>query len=255
MPGVITRKTPAEIQILREGGRILAYVLRALSRKAKPGVTLRELNEVAGRMLREKGAEPSFRGYTPQPGLKSFPGAICTSLNSTVVHGIPKAKSLARGDVLSLDLGVRYKNLFTDAAVTLGVGELSPESRHLVEAARRALEAGIRQARIGNTTGDIGWAIERTAKRAGCAVIRELVGHGLGYAVHEPPYVPNFGSPKTGVKLMAGMVIAIEPMLSAGSGAVEMLADGSFVTKDRAPAAHFEHTVAITKRGPIILTK
>jgi methionyl aminopeptidase len=251
----VTKKTPEEIGILREGGKILASVLKALRRRVKPGITLHELDAIARQILREKGAESSFMGYAPQTGLRPFPAVVCASVNWTVVHGIPRNTPLKQGDILSLDLGVRYKNLFTDAAITVGVGVLSNQSRRLISAARRALEIGISQARPGNYTGDIGYAISRAVGRTGFSVIRELVGHGVGYAVHEPPYVPNFGSPKTGIKLVPGMVIAIEPMITSGLGEVQMLADGSFVTKDQAPAAHFEHTVAITRRGPLVLTK
>lgn len=252
---VITRKTPSEIQMLREGGKILASVLARLKKHAKTGVTPAEIDRIARRLLKEKGAEPSFKGYAPKSGSRPFPGAVCVSVNWTIVHGIPAKRPFAPGDIVSLDLGVRYKGLFTDAAVTFGIGALSGSSSKLIRAAEKALAAGIKKARPGNTTGDIGDAIYRTARRCGFSVIKELVGHGVGYAVHEPPYVPNFGSPKTGIMLAPGMVIAIEPMVTSGSGEAEMSSDGSFVTKDRAPAAHFEHTVAITKRGPIILTK
>jgi methionyl aminopeptidase len=255
MPDAITTKTDAEIRTLREGGRILAAVLAQLKRCAKAGVTPAELDRLANRLLRSGGAEPAFRGYAPQHGVKPFPGAVCVSVNWTVVHGIPGEQPLASGDVISFDLGVRYKGLFTDAAVTVGVGALTGKLKKLIRVTEEALRRGIREARPGNTTGDIGRAIQRWVERHGFSVIKELVGHGVGYAVHEPPYVPNFGAPKTGVRLVPGMVIAIEPMVSAGSGEVEMLADGSFVTKDREPAAHFEHTVAITARGPMILTK
>lgn len=251
----ITKKTPAEIRALAEGGKILAAVLRKVSKKAKPGVTLKQLDEIASEMLDKKAVESSFRGYTPQSNLRPFPAVICTSLNWTVVHGIPGENILKQGDLLSLDLGVRYKNLFTDSAITVGIGTIPPKFNKLLNVTRRALDAGIKAAKLGNTTGDIGFAIQQVVQRAGFAIIRELVGHGVGYAVHEPPFVPNFGSPKSGIKLAPGMVIAIEPMVTTGSGEIEMSSDGSFITKDRAPAAHFEHTVAITKRGPIILTK
>jgi methionyl aminopeptidase len=255
MPEVITRKTPSQIQTLRAGGRILASVLFELKKHAKPGVTPRELDRLAAKLLRQKGAEPAFKGYSPQPGLKPFPGTVCVSVNWTVVHGIPNDQPFKEGDIISFDLGVIYKGLFTDAAITIGIGKLSMVPKKLIRITEEALYRAILQARPGNTTGDIGYAIQQWVERAGFSVIKELVGHGVGYAVHEPPYVPNFGSPHTGIKLFEGMVIAIEPMVTSGSGEIEMLKDGSFVTKDRQPAAHFEHTVAITKRGPLILTK
>lgn len=255
MSEVITRKSPAEIRTLKEGGRILAEVLTQLEKRVEPGITPAELDRLARRLLRERGAQAAFKGYRPQQGLKPFPGAICVSVNWTVVHGIPKERPLASGDVVSLDLGVRYKGFFTDAAITVGVGALAPGAKRLLKVTEEALYLGIKQARPGNTTGDIGYVIQRWVERNGFSVIKELVGHGVGYAVHEPPYVPNFGAPKSGVTLVPGMVIAIEPMVSAGTGEVVMSPDGTFVTKDRALAAHFEHTVAIMPRGPVILTK
>lgn len=255
MAQTITRKTQEEIRILRDGGRILAKVLRKIEKAAKPGVTLSELNRLTEKGLAEYGAEPAFKDYIPQLGVKPFPAAICTSVNHVVVHGIPKEQTLKEGDIISLDLGVQYRGFYTDAAITLGIGRIRSELRKLMRVTEEALRRGIKNARPGKTTGDIGYAIEAWVRRNGFSIIRELTGHGVGYCVHEAPYIPNFGSPGGGIKLEPGMVVAIEPMVALGSGEIEMLKNGSFVTKDGSAAAHFEHTVAITVKGPLILTK
>lgn len=255
MSNAVTRKTEEEVRTLREGGRILAATLKKVARAAKEGTRLAELDRIAQESLRRYGATPSFKGYAPQTHTKPFPAAICVSVNSVVVHGIPRDQRVQAGDIVSLDLGVRYRGLYTDGALTLVVGKVAPALARLIRVTRDALARGIAAAKPGNTTGDIGYAIGQYVTKRDFSVINDLTGHGVGYAVHEAPYVPNFGSPKSGVKLVPGMVIAIEPMVAAGSGEVEMRPDGSFVTRDRSVTAHFEHTVAITKRGVLILTK
>jgi len=252
---IIRKKTSADIQLLRSGGKILSETLRLVAKNVRPGITLAELDRIAERFLRDNRASPAFKGYSPGRGARPFPATLCTSVNFSVVHGIPRNQPLSEGDIISLDLGVRFKDLYTDGALTVGVGKITKEAERLIKVTREALYRGIRQAKIGNKTGDIGFAIQSWVEKNGFSVIRELVGHGVGYDVHEAPYVPNFGPKSSGIMLEAGMVIAIEPMVSAGTGEVEMLPDGSFITKDRSLAAHFEHTVAITKRGPLILTK
>lgn len=247
---MIDIKSQEEIHIIHEGGKILAEVLEIVKEKVAAGVTAQELDEIAEKEIRKRGATPSFKGY------QKFPATLCVSINNEVVHGIPKAsKVLKNSDIVGLDIGLWYKGLCTDLAITAGVGKISKEASKLLSVTKKALQIGIKQAKIGNTTGDIGHAVQQFAESKGFGVVRDLVGHGVGRKVHEEPYVPNYGEPKTGVKLEQGMVIAIEPMLTMGHYDVVLEDDDwTYSTADGSLAAQFEHTIAITKEGPVILT-
>ena len=248
-------KTPDEIEILREGGKRLSAILAKVAQKVRPGVSTYELDQYAYELIKEGGDEPAFLGYKPDGHHKAFPASLCTSVNSEVVHGIPrKDKILKEGDIICIDLGLKHKGLFTDHAVTVAVGAISKESQKLLDATREALAFGVEQAIAGNTVGDIGHAIESFVnKRYG--IVRELSGHGVGKYIHEDPYVPNFGKKGKGQKLIPGMVIAIEPMLNIGRADIVSMSDGYTIkTADGSRSAHFEHTVLITEGEPEILT-
>ena len=251
-------KTQEEISILREGGRRLAKHLQVLKEMVKPDLPVRALEIKALEMIEKDGDTPAFLGYRPGKSEKPYPSALCVSVNDCLVHG-PASENegvIHNGDIVSLDFGIRHKGLFTDAAVTTIAGEASEKDARFVRGTYEALEAGIAAATLGNTTGDIGYAVEKIAKKYGFGFPRNLSGHGVGARVHEEPHVPNFGSPGTGVKLMEGLVIAIEPMFALGGGEVFLDSDGhSYRTKDGSRAAHAEHTIIVTKAGPEILTK
>lgn len=253
---MITRNLE-EIENLRTGGRILATVLQELRAMAKPGVSTIELNRFAEKRIKELGAEPSFKNYRTDKFSPRFPASLCVSINHEVVHGMPsQEKILDEGDIAGLDLGVKYKNLFTDGAITVGVGKISKERAKLILAAKEALSNGLAQIKAGARMGDIGFAIESVAKDNKFAIVRQLVGHGVGKAVHEDPEVPGWGKPGTGIKLEEGMVLAVEPMLNAGDWHIHILPDKwTVVTADGSDSAHFEHTVIINKQGCEILTK
>jgi methionyl aminopeptidase len=247
--GGIIIKTPDQIEAMAAAGAVQARCLKMLRAKARPGVTTAELDEAAERFIASQGAEPSFLGY------RGFPGSICASPNSMVVHGIPGEYELRRGDVLSLDVGVTKDGWVADAAITLPIGEVTSEAKHLLETTEAALHAGAEQARPGNHLGDISHAIQRRAESEGLSIIRSLVGHGVGRDMHEDPQVPNYGEPGRGPELEAGMVLAIEPMVNAGGPEVRLGEDGWAVySADGSLAAHFEFTVAITPDGPRVLT-
>lgn len=249
---MIKLKSARELEIMRAGGKILAATHAALRAAVQPGVTTAELDRLAETFIRDHdGATPAFKG------LYGFPGSICASINEEVVHGIPsKKRALKEGDIISLDVGVGYKGLFTDAANTVPVGEIDEESRRLLAVTQASLEAGIKAATAGNQVGDIGAAVQAVVEKAGFSVVRELVGHGVGAAMHEEPQVPNYGKPHRGTKLNPGLTIAIEPMVNVGGHAVKTLPDRwTIVTADGARSAHFEHTVAITETGPQVLTR
>ncbi len=230
-------------------GRVLARCLAMLRAKARPGVTTAELDAAAERFIRSQNAEPAFKGY------RGFPGSICASPNSMVVHGIPGSYRLARGDVLSVDVGVILDGWVADAAVTLPIGHAAPVAKRLLATTRAALFDGVDQCRPGNRLGDVSHAIQQRVEADGFSVIRSLVGHGIGREMHEDPQIPNFGEPGTGPELAAGMVFAIEPMVTAGDHQIRMGSDSWAVySQDGSLAAHFEHTVAITADGPRILT-
>jgi methionyl aminopeptidase len=245
----IIRKTPEEIEKIAASGRILARCHRLLSSKARPGVTTGALDATAERFIRSQGAEPVFKGY------RGFPGSICASPNSMVVHGIPGHYELGRGDILSVDIGVELDGWVSDAAVTLPIGPVSSVARGLLASTRAALFEGVEQCRVGNRLGDVSAAIQRRVEADGYSVIRSLVGHGVGRDMHEDPQIPNFGRPGTGPVLEEGMVLAIEPMVNAGGHEVRIGNDRWAVyARDGSLAAHFEHTVAITAGAPRILT-
>ncbi len=255
---MISRKTKEEILILREGGRRHAEILNLLVARVTPGVSTLALNDYAEKLLKETGDRPAFLNYTPDGARRPYPAALCVSLNDEIVHGIPNEnpKILQEGDIVTLDLGVVHDDLITDMAVTVGVGKISKEDQRLISATEEALDAGIRAALSGNTIGDIGFAIETVSKKYNLSLAEGLAGHGVGYSVHEDPYVPNTGRPGEGPKLVSGMVIAIEPMLVLGKGAIKLDKDGyTYKTRDGSRAAHAEKTIAITEGKPIVLTE
>jgi methionyl aminopeptidase len=246
---MIIRKTGEEIDAMAAAGRIQTRCLRMLRSKCRPGVTTAELDEAAEKYIRSQGAVPSFKGY------RGFPGSICTSPNSMVVHGIPGPYELRRGDILSIDVGVTYEGWVADAAITVAVGEAPAEAEPLLTGTRESLFAGIEQARPGNHLSDISHAVQTRAEQDGLSVIRSLVGHGIGRSMHEDPQIPNFGDPGRGPELAEGMVLAIEPMMTAGGPEVRMGDDGWAVySADDSLTAHFEFTVAVTRDGPRVLT-
>jgi len=246
---MIQIKTAEEIGRMRQAGQAVAETLEGMRELVRPGLTTRELDRFAERRLRARGMRPAFKGY------RGFPASICASPNEVVVHGFPSDRPLEEGDILSLDLGAEYQGYYGDAALTVPVGRVSPEAVRLLRVTEEALRRGVEQARPGNRLHDISWAIQSCAEEAGYGVVREYVGHGIGRAMHEDPQVPNIGRPGSGPRLQAGMVLAIEPMINAGTADVELLEDGwTVVTADRRLSAHFEHTVAIGDEGPEILT-
>lgn len=249
---MMTIKRPEEIAKMRRAGAILAGILEVLEAELRPGVTTGALDAIAERMIRDGGAVPSFKGYGSNP---PFPGSICVSVNDEVVHGIPSARRVAAGDIVSLDIGCIWQGWHADCARTFTVGEAAPPVRALIDATRRGMEAGIEAARPGNRLGDVGAAIEAIAREHGYGIVRPFVGHGIGTSMHEEPQVPNYGRPGTGLRIEEGMCLAIEPMFNLGGDDVEVLDDGwTVVTRDGALSAHFENTIAITAAGPEVLT-
>ncbi len=245
----IVIKTPEQLESMAAAGSIQARCLRMLRSKCRPGVTTAELDRAAARFIDSQGAEASFLGY------RGFPASICTSPNSMVVHGIPGPYELRQGDILSIDVGVTYEGWVADAAITVPVGPVSPAVRGLLAATREALLAGTEQARSGNHLSDISHAVQRRVESDGLSVIRTLVGHGIGRDMHEDPQIPNYGEPGRGPELEPGMVLAIEPMVNAGTHRVRVGDDGWAVySEDGSLAAHFEFTVAVTEDGPRVLT-
>jgi methionyl aminopeptidase len=247
--GGIVIKTPEQIEQMAVAGAIQARCLKMLRSKVRAGVTTDELDVAAERFITSQGSTPSFLGY------RGFPGSICASPNSMVVHGIPGPYTLRRGDILSIDVGVTHDGWVGDAAITVGVGEILPAAQQLLETTQAALFAAIEQARPGNHLGDVSHAVQARVERDGLSIIRSLVGHGVGRDMHEDPQVPNYGEPGKGPELEPGMVIAIEPMVNAGGPEVRLGDDNWAVyAADGSLAAHFEFTVAITEDGPLILT-
>ena len=236
---------------MARGGRILAEAVALMEKSVKPGISTQDLDKIAEDFIRShEGAVPSFKG------LYNFPASICTSINNEIVHGIPSRKRvLIEGDIVSVDVGVKFEGYHTDSATTVPVGEIAPESRRLLDATREALHAGVDAARNGNHLGDIGAAVQTVVEKAGFSVVRDLVGHGIGSGFHEEPQVPNYGKPKRGLRLVPGLTIAIEPMVNIGKSGIRTMPDRwTVVTIDGSRSAHFEHTVAITDNGPRILT-
>jgi methionyl aminopeptidase len=249
---VITIKSPREIESMAHAGRIVGATLALMHERTKPGMTTEDLDAIAEEFIRSHpGATPSFKG------LYGFPKTLCTSINEEIVHGIPSSRRVLReGNIVSVDVGVQFDGLHADSATTIPVGQVSPEAQRLLETTRLCLEAGIAQARAGQHVGDIGHAVQKVAEAAGLGIVRELVGHGIGTSFHEEPQVPNYGTPRRGPRLAEGMTIAIEPMITLGSPVTRTLSDKwTVVTADGTLSAHFEHTVAITRDGPRILTQ
>jgi methionyl aminopeptidase len=248
---MIQLKSTREIEVMAEGGKILAATVQMLRREVRAGMSTLDLDAIAEEFIRSHpGATPAFKG------LYDFPGTLCTSINQEIVHGIPSRKRVLNdGDVISIDVGVAYKGYFTDSATTVPVGTVDAETARLLEVTERSLTAGIAAAVPGNHLGDIGNAVQKVVEAAGFSVVRDLVGHGIGVEFHEEPQVPNYGKPKRGLKLVPGLTIAIEPMVNIGGPATRTLADKwTIVTVDGSRSAHFEHTVAITESGNRVLT-
>jgi methionyl aminopeptidase len=250
-------KTEGEIAILREAGKLHARILADLATMVRPGVSTKDLDDYARKATDDAGDTPAFLNYRPEGAHRPFPASLCVSINDEVVHGIPSAtRILKEGDLVSLDYGINRQGLITDAAITVPVGKVSKELETLMRVTQEALMAGIAAARVGNHIGDIGFAIAECARPHKYGVIQELGGHGVGHKVHEDPYIPNFGKKGTGFMLEEGMVLALEPMFTLGSRYVALEKDGyTIVSQDHSWSAHFEHTIAITKDGPVILTE
>lgn len=253
-----TIKKPEEIPVLREGGRRLARIMQEVARAVKPGISTAALDELAEKLARDGGDVPILLGYKPWSAKRAFPASICISVNNEVVHGIPNEDPhiLKEGDILSLDMCLEHGGLITDMALSVGVGIIDEKAERLFKATREARDLGIAAARGGAHVGDIGFAIDAVAQKYGYGNVYELGGHGVGYKVHEEPYIMNVGEVGKGEELVPGMVIAIEPMFTEGDERVKLLADGyTYVTKDGSRAAHFEHSVLVTDGAPEILTK
>lgn len=257
---MVTKKTPEEIEILKEGGHILARILKTLAKEVAPGMTTEDVNDRAIQLAEEFGVETVLLGYHPDFADSPYPAAICTSVNNVVQHGVPRADEvLEEGDIINLDMTIGYKGLIVDSGLTVPVGaKTSPEAQKLIDVTREARAVGIKAAQPGNRIGDIGHAIEEFVKPHGYGIVEVLCGHGVGYAVHEPPLIPNNGKAGTGPLIEVGHVYAIEPILNMGDKDVVFDDEGdgySVYTTDGSWSAHFEHTVAITEKGPVILTE
>lgn len=246
----IILKSPAEIEVMRSSCLIVAEVLAILKDNTKAGVTTLDLEKIAVEEIKKRKAAPAFKGY------KGYPFCLCTSINEQVVHGMPSARVVKDGDIVSIDCGVLFDGFYGDSAVTIPVGRVDARTARLVEVTAASLDKAIDKARVDLRLMDISSAVQTYVEAEGFSVVRDFVGHGIGRALHEPPQVPNFGTPGMGVRLKAGMVIAIEPMINSGTWKVDVLKDGwTVVTQDGAPSAHFEHTVAITPEGPYVLSR
>jgi methionyl aminopeptidase len=246
---MIIIKSPREIEQLKRSNAIVAEVFGKLKGMIVPGVTTRELDQIAEDYIRLKGARPAFKGY------RGFPASLCTSINEEVVHGIPGQRRLKEGDIIGLDVGVNYQGYFGDAAITFPVGEVDVEAKRLLEVTEKALYIGIEKAKVGNRLFDISYAIQKWVESHGFSVVRDFVGHGIGRELHEDPQVPNFGAPHQGPRLEKGMVFSLEPMVNEGAYEVRVLSDGwTVVTADGKRSAHFEHTIALTENGAEILS-
>jgi len=255
---MIKIKKPEEIEILKEGGARHAFILRTLKDMVMPGISTQALEDKAREMILEGGDKGAFLNYTPRGAKRAFPAALCVSVNNEIVHGIPNenVRTLVDGDIVTIDLGLTHKGLITDSAVTVAVGEAGERERNLIAHTEEALARGIKEAQGGGFVGDISFAIGSFARSLGYGIPDSLAGHGVGYAVHEDPYVPNEGPAGKGERLVPGMVIAIEPMLTLGGDKIVLASDGyTYKTKDGSWAAHAEHTIVITEGEPIILTK
>jgi len=247
---MIVSKSDVELDLMREAGRIVALTHKELQQAVRPGITTKELDQIADDFIRKQGALPSFKGY------HGYPASICASVNEVVVHGIPNDAPLNEGDIVAIDIGANIHGFHGDSAWTWGVGQISETARKLLDVTEQSLHQGIAQARTGNRLSDIGHAVQNYVESNGFSVVREFVGHGIGQQMHEDPSIPNYGPPGRGPLLKTGMTLAIEPMVNVGTYKTRTLADGwTVVTADSSLAAHFEHTVAVTENGPEILTK
>jgi methionyl aminopeptidase len=247
---VIVCKSPREIEQMRRANILVAGILAELAGMVRPGVTTADLDAAAERLVLGAGAEPAFKGY------RGYPATLCASVNDEVVHGIPARRALAEGDIISLDMGVKLDGFYGDSAITVPVGQVSEDIQRLLRVTQEALQKGIAQVRLGGRVSDIGHAIQQHVEAAGFSVVREFVGHGIGAQLHEEPQIANYGEPGRGPRLAEGMVLAIEPMVNMGRPGVKVLRDGwTAVTRDGSLSAHFEHTVAVTKNGPLVLTE
>ncbi len=254
----ITLKTSEDIKTLKEGGKRHAKIMKELESMVRPGVTAKELDDKGRYLALMKGDKPAFLGYTPHGADRPYPASVCISINDEVVHGVPneRYKILKEGDIVSIDMGLVHKGMITDMALTVAVGKVDKKAKLLIDTTKKALMAGIKACKAGNTTGDIGLAVGAVVKKNKLTIVRELAGHGVGYSVHEDPFVPNYGEKGRGTKLVAGMVIAIEPITTEGADRIVLDDDGyTYKTKDGKRSAHFEHTVVITEKGCEILTK
>ncbi len=246
----IELKSPREVEIMRRAGRLVGEILQQVAAAARPGTSTLDLDALAERLTLKAGAKPAFKNY------RGYRHTICASVNNQVVHGVPSRRALGAGDIIGIDFGVILEGFYGDSAITVPVGEISEDARRLLEAGKEALERGIAQAAPDKRLGDIGAAVQNFVEDLGYSVVREMVGHGIGRALHEEPQVPNYGRPDTGARLRPGMVLAIEPMINVGGREIETLDDGwTVVTEDGSLSAHFEHTVAITEHGPEVLTR
>lgn len=252
-------KTKDEIESLRKGGKILAKILRELAAASQPGVSTEDINDLALSLAEKYGAEPVLLGYHPEFAERPYPAALCTSVNNTVQHGVPRADEILKeGDIINLDMSIGYEGMIVDSGITVPVGKTDPVSEKLMKVTKEALALGIKQAKPGNHIGDIGHAVATYVRAQGFSIVEVLCGHGVGHAVHEEPQVPNFGKAGTGPKIQVGNVFAIEPIVNVGKKDVWFDDDGdgySVFTNDGSRSAHFEHTVAITEKGPEIMTR
>lgn len=247
---MISLKSEKDLEMLKRSGHILAGVMQKIKKVVQPGITTLDIDRLSEELIRKEKALPAFKGYN------GFPATACVSVNEEIVHGIPGPRVILEGDIVSIDLGANYQGYFSDMAVTLAVGEIDEAKKKLIQTTSQALELGIKQARVGNNLTDISHSIESFSQAQGFSVVRQFVGHGIGKALHEEPEIPNFGPPHLGPLLKSGMVLAIEPMINLGGWECYILDNGwTAVTKDGGPSAHFEHTVAITDNGPVVLTQ
>jgi len=247
---MISIKSPEEIEIMARGGQILAKIIRELKAKVEPGITTQELNELTQKLILDYGVRPAFKDY------QGFPKTLCTSINEQIVHAIPSKRELTDGDILSLDLGIVYQGFNLDMAVTLPVGSVDPEAGRLIRATKKALRRAITRTKIGKRVGDLSQAIQKHVEDQGFEVVRDLCGHGIGKKLHEDPEIPNFGQRHKGPELKIGMTLAIEPMAVMGKPGIKKGPDGfTYQTIDSSISVHFEHTIAVTEKGPKILTK
>jgi len=246
---MVSIKTLEEIQIMAEGGKILAGIMKELEKKVKPGITTEDLNRLAENLILKSGGKCSFKGY------EDYPACLCTSINEEIVHSVPSARQLKDGDIISLDLGIFYQGFHTDMAITVPVGKISPETQRLIRVTKKALKRGIKKTWPGNTIGDVGNTIQRYVEGQGFNVVRELCGHGIGKEIHEDPKILNYGKRHSGLEIKEGMVLCLEPMVTVGDWKLKKSADGfGYQTQDGLLCCHFEHTVAVTKNGCQVLT-